>query len=89
MLTPEEREAVIKRVLGDSVVQAMDALRAETRRFVWWPWSRRRLDRMFDALEDVMATQVNRVQGSTGQVLETFDRRIADLERKGGSDGIG
>jgi hypothetical protein len=33
MLTPDEREAVIKRVLGDSVVQAMDALRAETRRF--------------------------------------------------------
>jgi hypothetical protein len=41
---------------------------------------------MFDALEDVMATQVNRVQGSTGQVLEVFDKRIADLERKGGGD---
>lgn len=80
MLTPEDREAALRRILGDQVLQAMEALRTETRRFVWWPWSRRRLNALFDRLEDLMAVQVNRVQGSTGVVLEAFDGRLRALE---------
>ena len=89
-MTDEQRAEILQRVLGDDVVQKMNALRAALRQFVWWPWSRERQAALFAALEDVMACQVNRVTASSGTVVASafglLDQRIAELESRCGDD---
>lgn len=80
--TPPDRAATIERVLGDPLMQAMEALRAATWRLVWWPWSVRRHRAVLLALEEVMVLHVNRVVGTSGAaVIGPLERVQTDEER--------
>jgi hypothetical protein len=86
MITDGERAELLQRILGDDVVRTMSALRAALRHFVVWPWSAKRQAALFAALEDVMACQVNRVTGMAGTVVAGIDKRVTELESRGGNE---
>jgi hypothetical protein len=64
-----DRAAILARVLGDDILVAMRALRAALARYSAAPRNTVAQEALINALEDVMALQVNRIQGTTGAVL--------------------
>ena len=80
-LTGAERADMMRRVLQDDHIQAIDRLRAAAHHWQRWPLSATRLSALIDAYVDVQLIQVNRVAGSAGAVLAVLDERLFTLEQ--------
>lgn len=78
------REALLRQLIGDNVVGAMDALRVAVKRYARNPHSPQRQEALMQALENVMAEQVNHLYSVCGTLvvgpIERMQERLDALE---------
>lgn len=79
-LTNEEKNDVLVRVATDDVVVARQALRDAFWHLICWPFSRKRVDALFDAFEAVQDLNANRAIGNMAPLIVPLDRRLTALE---------
>ncbi len=81
-LSHDEQAAILDRVAHDPIVQAGDNLRAALKRFVRWPFSRKRRRALFAAWEDDHAALINRLMGTTGAAVVAPFEQLRDEQKR-------
>lgn len=79
-----DRAALLRELLGDNVMGAMDRMRVQVRRYARNPHSPERQEALMQSVEDVIAEQVNHIYSVCGSLvvgpIETLREQLREIQ---------